>query len=315
MTKIHICHLKCLNWTYSLLIILACNTSVFIFPVLLPLPSQTPPSGSHANRFSEIIPVRWYGSYGNVSSQSVGGKRSSASGGMPKGRNKWVAALYIKRSSLVLTVQARLQRLAIAPISKAEGPKTAKRDLDAHQGNVRNPAFGSAKQKNLRRTSKFSIFKVIKNTAYPSLSASHHPHIGATVHHGDQHGHPACPFAAAGDGGVPPVSGYSLCLQGRAPGAPPPLRTVWHHWGGGGGLLQSGGGPGPEVVLADRGEPEEEHQMSPFIIWARARWIRLGRSQSGDQRTPSLSWMQTDDAVPDSKSWARLALTEGTIHD
>lgn len=160
------------------------------------------------------------------------------------------------------------------------------------------------------RRANFQSFKVIKNTAHPSLSASRHRHIGATVHHGDQHGHAACPFAAFGDGGVPPVSGYSLCLQGRAPRAPPPLRTVWHHWGGGGGLLQSGGGPGPEVVLADRGEPEEEHQMSPFIIWARARWIRLGCSRSGDQRTPSLSWMQTDEAVPDSKNWACVDLTE-----
>lgn len=271
------------------------------------------PSGSHANRFSEIIPVHWYGSYGNVSSLRVGGKRSSASGGMPKGRNKWVAELYIKRSSLVLTVQARLHWLAFALISKAEGPKRPKRDLYTHQRNIRKPAFGSAKQKS--QTEEHIFFKVIKNTAYPSLSASRHPHIGATVHHGDQHGHAACPFAASGDGGVPPVSGYSLCLQGRAPRAPPPLRTVWHHWGGGGGLLQSGGGPGPEVVLADRGEPEEEHQMSPFIIWARARWIRLGCSQSGDRRTPSLSWMQTDEAVPDSKRWACVDLTEETIHD
>lgn len=40
------------------------------FP-LLPLPSQTPASGSHANRISEMIPVHWYGSYGNVSSLRV----------------------------------------------------------------------------------------------------------------------------------------------------------------------------------------------------------------------------------------------------
>lgn len=103
----------------------------------------------------------------------------------------------------------------------------------------------------------------------PLHSASNHPHICATVHHGDQRGRAACPFAAFGDGGVPPVSGSSLCLQGRPTGAPPPLRPVWHHrggGGGGGGLLQSGGGAGPPVVLADRGEPEEEHQVSPFII-------------------------------------------------
>lgn len=95
-----------------------------------------------------------------------------------------------------------------------------------------------------------------------SLSTDHHPHIWATVHHGDQHGHAPCPSAAFGDGGVPPVSGHSLCLQGWTTWAPPPLRTVWHHWGGGGGLLHPGGGPSPALLPADRGEPEEEHQMS-----------------------------------------------------
>lgn len=135
-----------------------------------------------------------------------------------------------------------------------------------------------------------SNFKAIY-TRPPLLSASRHPHICATVHHGDQHGHAACPFAAFGDGGVPPVSGCSVCLQGRPARAPPPLRPVWHHrgGGGGGGLHQSGGGPGPEVVLADRGEPEEEHQMSPFIT---GEW-----DLSEDQ---PMSWTQTDEADPGS---------------
>lgn len=127
----------------------------------------------------------------------------------------------------------------------------------------------------------------------PLHSASHHPHNCATVHHGDQHGHAACPFAAFGDGGVPPLSGYSLCLQGWPTRAPPPLRPVWHHRGGGGGgrLLQSGGGPGPEVVLADRGEPEEEYQMSPFII---GEW-HLSEDQP-------MSWTQTDEADAHSQA-------------
>lgn len=132
-----------------------------------------------------------------------------------------------------------------------------------------------------------SNFRVIY-TRPPLHSASHQPPIGATVLHGDQHGHAACPFAAFGDGGVPPVSGYSLRLQGRPARAPPPLRPVWHHrGGGGGGLLQPGGGPGPEVVLADRGEPEEEHQMSPLLIY---KW-HLSEDQP-----------RSDEANPDSQA-------------
>ena len=106
----------------------------------------------------------------------------------------------------------------------------------------------------------FLIARQLLSRASSSPARPHH--IWATVHHGDQHGHAPRPSAAFGDGGVPPVSGHSVRLQGRTTRAPPPLRTVWHHRGGGGGLLHPGGGPSPAVLLADRGEPEEEHQMS-----------------------------------------------------
>lgn len=218
-------------------------------------------------------------------------------------QRKWVVEPYIKRSSLVLRVQTRSRSLWFQRQKDQKGQNRV--------STIISKAFRTQHLDQLRENlgDGRAAFQFLKS------SASLHPHICATVHHGDQHGHAACPFATFGDGGVPPVSGHSLRLQGRATRAPPPLRTVWHHrGGGGGGLLQSGGGPSPEVVLADRGEPEEEHQMSPFVIWARVRWIRLGCIQSGDQQTPSLSWMQTDEAVPDSKSWC-MDLTEETIHD
>lgn len=61
-----------------------------------------------------------------VIAESVGGKRSSVSGGMPKGRNEWVAEPYIKRSSPVLGVQAHSDSLVFASISKAEIPRKNK---------------------------------------------------------------------------------------------------------------------------------------------------------------------------------------------
>lgn len=39
--------------------------------------------------------------------EDVGGERSSACGGMPKGRNVWAAEMFIKRSSLCLESTAR----------------------------------------------------------------------------------------------------------------------------------------------------------------------------------------------------------------
>lgn len=212
---------------------------------------------------------------------------------MPKGRNKWVAELYIKRSSLVLGVQAHSDSLALACWRTGKSQKGSLPASTKHS----EPSIWISRAGILDTAVQISNFNILFLRP-PLHSASQRPHICATVHHGDQHGQAACPFAAFGDGGVPPVSGYSLCLQGRATGAPPPLRPVRHHrGGGGGGLLQSGGGPGPEVVLADRGEPEEEHQMSPFII---AEW-HLCEEQP-------MSWTQTDEADPDSqaeRAWTR----------
>lgn len=137
----------------------------------------------------------------------------------------------------------------------------------------------------------------ILRSIYPRalLSTAHPPHIWATIHHGDQHGQAPCPSAAFGDGGVPPVSVHSLCLQGWTTWTPPPLRTVWHHRGGGGGLLHSGGGPSPALLPADRGEPEEEHQMSSSReawLW-HVRPIWLPYNQFRDQQMSTLLRMLT----------------------
>lgn len=64
-----------------------------------------------------------------VITEGVGGERRSVSGGMPKGRNKWVAELYIKKSALVFTVQAHSDSLTFAPISEAEGLERGRKDL------------------------------------------------------------------------------------------------------------------------------------------------------------------------------------------
>lgn len=184
-------------------------------------------------------------------------------GGMPKGRNEWAAEMYIKRSSVVLRVHGThaLRR-------EEQTGKNRISEIISHQA---EPSGLNIKQLSLIDFCILHFFapKLVEtahqihqpSSCAASLSPAPHPHIWATVHHGDQHGHAPCPSAAFGDGGVPPVSGHSLCLQGRTTRAPPPLRTVWHHRGGGGGLLHPGGGPSPALLPADRGEPEEEHQM------------------------------------------------------
>lgn len=192
---------------------------------------------------------------------------------MPKGRKEWAAEMYIYEEELSgdhSPLLAQTQTHTLIPLksfreretgslkhrssSRATGTEyqTAFTDLDLCFC-VFLSLFGTADQ-----------LSVILNpySSRGSLPPAPRSHIWATVDHGDQPGHAPCPSAAFGDGGVPPVTSHSLRLQGRTTRAPPPLRTVWHHRGGGGGLLHPGGGPGPAILLADRGELEEEHQMS-----------------------------------------------------
>lgn len=120
-----------------------------------------PPSGSHANQFSVTIPVLWYGSYGNVSSPRVWEERGVLfGGGMPKGRNKWAAELYIKRSSLVSPGSLGL---AGARSEFRGGLERARKDLSHHRQNSRNPLFGSAEKTSWRQQARFPILEKSTN--------------------------------------------------------------------------------------------------------------------------------------------------------
>lgn len=283
----HTCHFKCL--IYLLLIILTGNTNVllFFFPLFchflhnhhhpVPMPTDSVRlfrcTGMEATEMCHHWKCRRkeeFCKWRDAQRKKQVGRRAVYKGA------RWSSESRLSLDSLAFT-----------PISKAEGLGRAEQDLCDRRRTIRKPACGSAEEAPYD-------FKVVCIRPDSSLSAPR-PHVCATVHHGDQHGHPACPFAASGDGGVPPVSGYGLCLQGRATRAPPPLRAVRHHRRGGGRLLQAGGGPGPEVVLADGGEPEEEHQMRPFIIWARGR---------GHQTWPQPVW-GTVHAVVEADRWSR----------
>lgn len=74
---------------------------------------------------------------------------------MPKGRNKWVAELYIKRSSLVLRVQAH--RLAGVRSEFRRGLERARKDRSHHWKNIQNPVIGSAEKRSWRQDSRFPI--------------------------------------------------------------------------------------------------------------------------------------------------------------
>lgn len=71
-----------------------------------------------------------------VISVNVGGERSSVCGGMPKGRNEWVAEMYIKKSSVVLRDKHTLcSHSSFRAKSRLE--KEPKQDLSNHLSSSR----------------------------------------------------------------------------------------------------------------------------------------------------------------------------------